>query len=134
MVRDLAARNGVQHADCLAAGKAAGELRGAVDRRRHGGARVAVIGELRRPTDAPRVEQTLTRSAVVHGAAIHVEPKDPRALNEEWPPFLEECLEDAEVQHCWIRFDLPEIGVDRGIEREVRREPVLQVGAAGHLL
>src|SRR2546421_11244559 len=81
-----------------------------------------------------RIEQTLAGAAVVHRAAIHVEPKDPGALDEEWPPFLEECLEDAEVQHRWIRFDLAKVWVHRGVEREARRDPVLQVGAARHLL
>src|SRR5439155_6487758 len=73
-------------------------------------------------------------AAVVDGSAVHVEPKDPGALDEEGAPLLEERLERSEVEHRRIGFDLPEIGIDRGIEGEVRSEPVLQVGAAGHLL
>ena len=121
----------VEDADGLAAPEAAGQLRCAVDGRRSGRFWVAVA-ELRRAADAPRVEQAF--AVTVHLVAIDVEPKDPRALDEERPPFLEERLEDGEVEHRRIRFHLPEVGVHRAIERQVRRETVLQVRARSEFL
>src|SRR3712207_7000560 len=50
-----------------------------------------------------------------------------RSFDEERPPLLEERLERGEVELRRVRLDLPEVGVDRRVEREVRREAVLDV-------
>src|SRR4029079_7160317 len=52
-------------------------------------------------------------------------------LHEERPLLLEERLVGGEVDDGWIRFHLPEVGVDRGVEREVGCEPDLRVEAGG---
>src|SRR5205807_5187385 len=98
-----------------------------------GRARVAVqAAELWTAADAPRIEQPLP--VAVHGAAIHVEAKDPRPLDEERPPLLEERLERRKVEHAGVRLHLAEVGVDRSVHGEVRGDAVLEIGAGGGLL
>ena len=56
-----------------------------------------------------------------------------RAFGEERPLLRKERLELAEVHHRRIDFDLPEIGIDRAGQREVRRQAVLEIETAVHL-
>src|SRR6266496_3113668 len=86
----------IEHPDRLPTGKAAGQLRRAVDRGSGRGLGVAKP-ELGRATDAPRVKQPL--AVAVHLAAIHIKAEDARALDEKWPSFLKERLECGEVEH-----------------------------------
>ena len=93
-----------------------------------------VVGELRRAADPAGVEQSLAGVAVHHDDAVHVEGEESLPLHEERPPLLEEGLERAEVEHRGIGLDLAEIGVDGGVEQEVRGDAVLEVAADGDLL
>ena len=126
-----ALRNGIEDTDSLSARQPARQLRGSVDRGGRRRARLAVV-ELGRAPDAPRVKQPL--AVAVHLAAIHIKAEDARALDEKWPSFLKERLECREVEHRGILLHLPEVGVHGRIEREVRRDSVLQVGTAGDFL
>ena len=124
--------DGVEHADREAVGEATGELGRRGDRRRRRAGRVAVVvGELRAAADAARVEQP--RAAAVDVAAVGVELEDPRALEEERPALAVEGLERGQIELRRIGFHLAEVGVDRRVERQVRREPDLEIGADGGL-
>src|ERR1041385_1037654 len=129
----LASCDGVQHAQGLPAWKTSGHLRRAVDRGCRRGVRGAVI-ELRGAPDAPRVKQALAGVAVVDGAAIHVEPKDPGPLDEKGTPLLKERFERGQVEHRRIRLDLSKVGVDRRVERKAWRNPVAYIGTRSQLL
>ena len=50
-----------------------------------------------------------------------------RPFDEERPPLREERLERVEVDDRRIGFDLAEVGIRRGREREAGRQRVLQV-------
>ena len=66
----------------------AGDLGGTDDPGRLGRRLVTVlVGELRRPADAPGVEQPLAGVAVHHHDAVHGEGEEPLALHEEGPPL-----------------------------------------------
>ena len=56
-----------------------------------------------------------------------------RALDEERPLLGEARLERRQVHFGGIGFDLAEVGIERGFEREVRAEPHLDVGADASL-
>ncbi len=74
---------------------------------------------LRRPADAARIEQ----AGAVAVVAVHVEAERAGALDEERPPLREEGLERIEVDDRRIGFDLAEVGVRRGRQREARASP-----------
>src|SRR5687767_11642170 len=78
-------------------------------------------GALRRPADAARVESLQLRT--------HREPEYFRAFGEEGSLLRKEGLEGSEVYYGGIGFDLAEVGVYGSSQREVRREPVLEIGA-----
>ena len=67
--------------------------------------------------DAPRVEQV---NWSVEGLAI---------LHEEGTTLFLERLKDREVEFARVGFHLAEIRVERGVERDARRQPVAQVRA-----
>src|SRR6185312_7814369 len=106
------------------------QLRGAEDRRRlrwHG---VAVRpGELWRAPDPPAVVKALV--AAIDLVAVDVEPEQPASGDEEGPPFVEERFVRRQVEHRWIGLDLPEVRVDRTVQRQVRRDAILEVAAEG---
>ena len=83
--------------------------------------------ELRRAADAAAVVKPL--AAAVHLAAVDVEAEQSAAGDEERPPLVEERLVRREVEHRRIGFDLPEVRVDRRVEREVRRDAILEIAA-----
>ncbi len=127
--------HGVERADGHPAGQAPGELGRAEDPGEGGRGGVLVRArQLGRAPDAAGVDQTLSRAAVVHRRAVHVVAKDPRPLHKERSLLLEKGLERREVEDARIGLNLAEVGIDRGVEGQVRRDPVLQVAAQGHVL
>ena len=113
----------------------AGELRRRGDRRRRRRARVAVlVAQRRRAADATRVEQSLVGAAVDDDVAVELELIEARSLDEERPLLGIERLERREIEDGGIRLDLAEVGVDGRVERDVRRQAQLQVGAGGEIL
>jgi hypothetical protein len=84
---------------------------------------------LRGAPDAPGIEQAL--AGVVHLVAVDGKLVDPRAFEEERSLLLKEGHEHAEVEHGGVLLDLPEIRIHRAVEREVRRQAVLEIGADG---
>jgi hypothetical protein len=99
------------------------ELEGAQDGGRLGRAAEARAGRhppLWRAPDPPRVEELRPRDL-----------EDVRALGEEGALLLELRLEGRQVDLGGVRLHLAEVRVQGGGERQVRRQPVLQVGAEG---
>src|SRR5205085_11152408 len=123
-----------EHADSHAARRTPGELTGAEDPGENGGGAVRVGAHLGRAPDAPAVNQPFSGAAVVDRGTVHVEAKDPRALDEERPLLPEKRLERREVEHRRIGLDLAEVRIDRGVEREVRGDAVLQAATDGDVL
>ena len=80
--------------------------------------------------DAPGVEEPRRIPELHESSRAAAESEDVRALDEERPVFGEELLERREVDERGVELDLPEIGIERGVEGEVRRHAVLQVHAA----
>ena len=127
--------HGVEKAEVEPVAQTAGDLGGTDDPGRLGRRLVTVlVGELRRPADAPGVEQPLSGVAVHHHDAVHREGEQSLGLHEEGPPLLEEGLEGAEVEHRGIGLDLAEVGVHGGVQQDVGRDPVLEVAADGDVL
>ena len=89
------------------AAELAGQLGRAAD------ARVGVAG-----ADAPGIEEV--EVGMLEG---------PGALDEEGPLLVVEGLERREVQHCGIRLHLPEVGLEGGVQGQVRSHPVLEIRA-----
>ena len=75
-----------------------------------------------RASDASAVEQLVP-------AARKVEVEDARVFHEEWAALVEERLECRQVDDRGVRLDLPEVGVDRSVQRECRTEAVAEVHA-----
>ena len=75
--------------------------------------------ERRTLPDAPGIEEAQSFESA--------ESEQPRALDEEGAPLLEEGLEGGQVHHRRVRLHLTEVRVDRGVQRETAGEPVLQV-------
>ena len=71
-------------------------------------------------SDASAVEQLVP-------AARKVEVEDARVFHEEWAALVEERLECRQVDDRRVRLDLPEVGVDRSVQRECRPEAVAQI-------
>src|SRR5204862_4652064 len=93
-------------------------------RRREDAGRIRQIFDaLRQPADPPRVEQT--RALLVE--TIEVELKIPGPFDEEWPPFGEEGFERGQVHDGWVGFDLSEVWIDRGRQRQAWRNGVLEI-------
>jgi len=128
-------RHGVERTDRQPTRQPSGELPRAEDAGK-GGRGGVVVGarQLGRAPDAAGVDQTLSGVAVVHRCAIHVVAKDPRPLHEERSLLPEKRLERREVEHRRIGLDLAEVRIDRGVERQVRRDAVLHVAARGQVL
>src|SRR6266550_3879631 len=82
--------------------------------------------------DPARIEQAFRPA--VHGAAVDREIEDAGSLHEEWAALLIEGLERREVDDRWVGIDLPEIGVDGRVDRDVGGDSVFDVGAAVDLL
>ena len=80
---------------------------------------------LRRAADAARVEQ----AGAVAVVAVHVEAEGARPFDEERPPLGEERLEGIEVDDGGVGFDLAEVGIRRGGQRQAGRDRVLHVEA-----
>jgi hypothetical protein len=125
--RCLTARDGIEQADSEASTSAARDLRGAEDGGVFGDIReLAGVGgdvrTLRRPTDASRVERLDRRHIAAEVAAEIAEAEHTRVGDEERALFVEECLECAEVHRRWVDLDLTEVGIQREVEREIRRE------------
>ena len=84
---------------------------------------------------APRVEEHVAAADVGvvtgHGGRLETEHEKALALDEERALLFEERLVRREVDHRRIRFDLSEVGIDRGVEREVGREANLCVEPGG---
>lgn len=59
--------------------------------------------------------------------AVELESVESRALHEEGALLGKECLERTQVEDGWVRFDLPEIRIHRGVERDVRGDAELEV-------
>ena len=57
------------------------------------------------------------------------ELEDLPALHEEGTPLVKAGLEGREVDHRRVHLDLAEVGIDGGVQGEVRAQPVLEVGA-----
>jgi hypothetical protein len=60
-------------------------------------------------------------------AAVDVEAEQPAPGDEERPALVEEGLVRGEVEHGRIGLDLPEVRVDRRVDREVRRDAILEI-------
>jgi hypothetical protein len=73
-------------------------------------------------------------AAAVHLAAVDVELEQAPARDEERTLLGEERLEGAQVQDRGVGLHLPEVGVEGGVERQVRGDAVLEVAAQGHVL
>src|SRR5205807_1840136 len=88
--------------------------------------------QLWRSADSPRVEEIETGGVTAEKAVEVAEIEGVAARDEERPLLLIVRLVRGQIDGRWIDFDLSEIGVDRGIEREARREQILYVRASGH--
>src|SRR5439155_3964044 len=84
---------------------------------------------LRRLTDAPRVEELWPITQLGEPAAVPCEPENVSAFDEERPLLLELHFESREVDEGGVQVHLAEIGVDGGVERDVRGHAVLEIGA-----
>jgi hypothetical protein len=113
--RVLATRHGVEQPEAPAPARLPGELRGAENRGGRGSVDVIALRvALRRPPDAPRVEDERLRAVEAPEAVRPAPPEvaeDARALDEERPLLLEEGLERRQVHHGGIDLDLPEVGL-----------------------
>jgi hypothetical protein len=102
-----------------------GQLHGAENSRVRGNVgevRPVGRGALRLTADAPAVEQGVAPTG-------KPEVEESGVLDEEGAPLGKECLERAEVDDGRIGLDLPEVGVDGGVQRESGAEPVAQIHA-----
>ena len=116
----------VQHAERPTTACLPRQLDRADDLGRPGRAGVAaalVRGDVRRPADAARVEQHLGRALVDR----HL--KQARAFDEEGTLLLERGLEPREVHLGGVGLDLPEVRMQREIERQAGGHPELRVRA-----
>ena len=128
---DLALRHCLHESDREPVLRAARELRRTDDRGARGEKRgCRRVSDFRRAADAARVEQPVAASHV----ALQVEAKNARTFDEERALFPVKRFKGGEIEHGGIRFDLPEIRIDGCVEREVRRDAVLQIRASGDLL
>src|SRR5258707_264848 len=80
-----------------------------------------------RPAAAPG--RTAARSASSRVEQLQRRSEDVDALEEERPLLGKEELEGAEVEEHLIGLDLAEVGIEREVERERRRQPELEIGA-----
>src|SRR5690606_32217284 len=123
VLRLLARRYRLHHADRPAARGSPRQLRSAQDCRSGGNIRFRRCRrELRLPPDAACVEERAGIAAA--------EAEDVTALDEERTLLLEERLIHAEVDHGGIDLDLAEVRVDRRIERHIARHAVAGVESA----
>src|SRR5207249_414623 len=129
--RPLACGHGVEHADGPTVCPFAAEF----GRAENGAARRhvdEVVGRGGRsfggPSDAARVEVLGSVGELREPPSVAPEAEDLSSLDEEGPPLLELYLEGGEVDDRGIELDLPEIGVDGRVEREVRADAVLEIG------
>src|SRR5437763_544865 len=119
----------VEHADGPAVARLAGQLRRAEDRGlRRLGHEAGGDAPLRRAADAARVEHLRLKEEPEVALRRRVaESKDVHALADERALLGEERLELAEIDDGRVDFDLPEVGIDRAGEGEVRGDAVLDV-------
>ena len=106
--------------------RAVGSIDEALSRRaRHteGAPDPAAVEKLRpRPVESPEV-----------ALAPVAEIEDGRAFDEERPLLVEEGLPVTQVHDRGIHFNLTEVGIDGGVQREVRAEPDLGVRAGARV-
>src|SRR5262249_16814436 len=116
----------------------ADQLGGAEDRGSDGDVRVRRVSDraLRRPSDAPRVEERRLRpveSPVVVGALLP-EIESGRSLDEEGPLLAEIRLDVAQVDDGWVDFDLAEVRIHGRVECELAPYGHAQVAARRRLV
>ncbi len=126
------ARHRVQHCHRPAARRLPGQLERARD---SGHGRLVVEGRrivgqvpLGRAADATGVEDARETRRVV-GIDLS-EGEEARPLEEEGSLLVEECLVVGEVDDGGVDLDLAEIGIDRGIEREIAAHTDPNIGPA----
>jgi hypothetical protein len=127
----------VEKSQRVALRRSPGDLAGGENRRGvgHVGERIVVGGERRaggRAADASRIERVHVLRVIAEVARVIREVEYLRAFDEKRPLLREERLECRQVQHGRIDFDLSEVRIQRCVECEVRREPVLEVEARAH--
>ena len=124
--------HGVEYADRRSVREPTQELRGAEDRRRLQWNGIAIdAGQLGRPADASTIVERF--AVAVDGAAVHVEAEQPASGDEEWAPLVEERLVRIKVEDRGVGLHLPEIRVDRRVERQVRSHAIFHVAADRHV-
>ena len=80
-----------------------------------------------RPSDPARVEDG--RDAEVVERARPAESEQVRALDEERPVLRIERLDRREIHLSGIHLDLPKVGVRREIQRQIARDPILEISS-----
>ena len=127
----LASGHRLQQPDRPAVAHLPGDLGGPDDGGRGGCVREDRVRRhrpLRPPADAARVHDRRGTPGTAPWSAAR-ELEDLPALHEEGAPLVEAGLERGEVDHGRVHLDLAEVGVDGGVEGEVRAQPVLEVRA-----
>jgi hypothetical protein len=132
----LLAGHRVQHADGVALLRAAGDLRGADDRRvlghvRERGLVAHPAVELWRAADAPGIERAQAGRVAAEHATHAAEAERAGAGNEEGSLLRVVCLERAQVEGRRVHLHLAEVRVQRRVQRQVGREQHLDVAAGG---
>ena len=99
-----------------------------------GSAHVPLVGcprESQRTPDTPAVKEARTGPVESPEIALAAEAEleNGRTLDKKRPPLVEECLAVAQVHHGGIDFNLAEIGVDGGVEGQIRAQADFRVGA-----
>ena len=89
--------------------------------------------QLRRTADAARVEGAEPGEVAAEVAARAAEGERGAPSDEERALLVEVRLESGEIQRRRIDLDLTEVGIERRVEREIRRDAVLEVAARAHL-
>ena len=140
-MRPLLRSHGLEDPDVPAAARAARELRGCQNRshlRQLGVHRVRGRFPTGRPSDPPGIEELRAASCAVAASASTASASLVRspelehlaARDEEGPILTEERLERGEVHDRGVDLYLSEVGIHRGVQGEIRREPVLEVQTA----
>src|SRR5439155_17961100 len=117
----------VEHAYGPAPGRPPAQLGGAEDRGAGGHVlEIPVRFSLGVAADTARVKVERRAAEIVDAASVAPEVENLGALDEERPVFLEELLEGGQVHERLVHLDLPEVGVQGGVERQARAHAVLQ--------
>ena len=122
----LAWRDGSERADRQTGRKTPGDLRGSSD---SGVTPASRRSRLMQCLAAARADAPAVEPARTPDEALTATGQQLVALDEKWAALVEDRLEGGEVHDRRVGLDLAEIRVDRGVERQIRSEPVLEVTA-----